>query len=67
MPRPTFTLDTGDEEMVVEIETGRVDGRFPPRALRHVLEWCELHRQELLADWALARAGRPLLPIEPLE
>jgi hypothetical protein len=64
---PHFHARYGDHEIVVQIETGLVEGRFPRRALRHVLEWHALHRVELAVDWALAEAGRPLRPIEPLE
>jgi hypothetical protein len=62
-----FHARYGDDEIVVEIESGRVAGRFPPRALRHVLDWQQLHREELLIDWGLARDGEPLRPIAPLE
>ena len=44
-----------------------VHGRFPRRALRHVLDWAALHRGELLANWELARQGEPLNRIPPLE
>jgi hypothetical protein len=44
-----------------------VEGRFPPRALRHVLEWYEINRKELEEDWALAISYRPLRRIKPLE
>jgi hypothetical protein len=64
---PHFHAEYGEFEVVVQIESGVVDGRFPPRALRHVFEWLDLHRRELLEDWALAAARRPLRPIEPLE
>lgn len=57
----------GDFEVTVEIETGVVNGRFPRRALTHVVEWTELHRNELMANWALAREGRPLRSVAPLE
>lgn len=57
----------GEHEISVEVESGAVHGRFPNRALRHVLEWAELHKAELLANWDLARAGKPLNRIEPLE
>lgn len=57
----------GEHEISVEVESGAVNGRFPNRALRHVLEWAELHKAELLANWDLARAGKPLNRIEPLE
>ena len=57
----------GDFEVTVEIESGRVNGNFPKRALAHVQEWRDLHRVELLRAWALARASQPLPRIEPLE
>ena len=57
----------GDFEITIEIESGRVNGEFPKRALSHVLEWKELHRVELLEAWSHARASRPLPRIDPLE
>ena len=57
----------GDFEVTVEIETGHVNGTLPKRAQSHVLEWLQLHRDELRAAWALARESRPLPKIEPLE
>ena len=35
---PHFHAMYGDYEITVEIETGVINGRFPKRALRHVLE-----------------------------
>lgn len=57
----------GEYEISVEVESGAVHGKFPPRALRHVLEWTDLHRQELIENWQLARKGQPLKRIAPLE
>ncbi|MBI5217209.1 MAG: DUF4160 domain-containing protein [Ignavibacteriae bacterium] len=65
--KPHFHAEYGDYRITVEIETGTVNGYFPPRALRHVLEWCELHKQELLDDWNLAIQRKPLKKITPLE
>lgn len=53
--------------IIVEIETGKVTGKFPRRALTHVLEWWLQHREELLANWQLATQKQPLRKIEPLE
>ncbi len=64
---PHSHAEYGDYEITVEIETGVVEGGFPKRALRAVLEWADLHRDELLGDWHLARLEQPLNPIEPLE
>ena len=44
-----------------------MSGRFPRRALGLVLEWCVIHKAELLADWVLAAEKLPLNPILPLE
>jgi hypothetical protein len=57
----------GSLQITVAVETGAVAGDFPPRALAHVQEWRRLHRAELLDTWNLARAGKPLPRIEPLE
>jgi hypothetical protein len=64
---PYFHAKYGDFEITVDIETGAVQGHFPRRALKHVLEWFELHQAELRADWELARERQPLRKIAPLE
>jgi len=64
---PHFHAVYGENEVTVEIENGVVEGRFPRRALSAVLEWYELHRDELRINWDLARAELPLNRIEPLE
>ncbi|MEW6728352.1 MAG: DUF4160 domain-containing protein [Pseudomonadota bacterium] len=57
----------GDYEITVDIETGAVSGTFPKRALRLVLEWYELHKDELMDDWELCRLSQMPRPISPLE
>ena len=64
---PHFHAEYGEYEMTVQIDSGIVEGKFPRRALSAVLEWHELHRQELARNWDLAREERPLNRIEPLE
>lgn len=64
---PHFHAVYGGHEISVEVETGRIHGQFPPRALKLVIEWRDLHETELLENWALAKAGQPLKSIAPLE
>jgi Domain of unknown function (DUF4160) len=64
---PHFHAVYGEDRITVEIETGAVSGRFPRRALSLVLEWHTRHKDELLRDWQLARQGKPLGRIAPLE
>ena len=58
-----------DADTIVNILTLEVmqPGPLKRRALGLVLDWAELHRDELLANWELAREGKPLNQIAPLE
>ncbi len=65
---PHFHAKYGGEEIQISIaELATLRGRLPRRAQALVLEWADLHRAELLANWELARNRRPLAHIEPLE
>lgn len=64
---PHFHAYYGNDMITVEIETGKVVGKFPRRALSHVLEWSLQHRDELSKNWELATKKQPLNKIEPLE
>lgn len=64
---PHFHAKYGEYEITVNILNGIVEGMFPKRALRHVLEWYEIHKDELVEDWALCRKREQPKQIEPLE
>ena len=67
-PPPHFHVYYGDDAAKIDIETLRVsEGKLRRRSLALVLEWAVGHREELLENWRLAEAHRPLNPIEPLE
>lgn len=64
---PHFHAKYQNFKISVNIESGVVSGEFPKRALRAVLDWYDLHKEELLIDWQLAREDQPLIKIKPLE
>ena len=64
---PHFHAKYGDDEVIIEIQTGKVTGNILPRVLNMVHEWRELHKDELMADWKLAEESKPLKRIKPLE
>ena len=64
---PHFHAQYGDYDISVEILSGVVDGKFPKRALSMIMEWYELHKDELMEDWNLAREHKELKRIDPLE
>ena len=65
---PHFHVRYGEKRAIIAIESLKVlDGALPTRALGLVLEWVSMHRDELDANWRLARAKQPLESIAPLE
>jgi hypothetical protein len=52
----------------VAIDDGRMlGGNIPPKQLKMVQAWIEIHKDELLADWELAVAGETPYRIAPLQ
>jgi hypothetical protein len=64
---PHFHAEYGGFEISVEIESGIVTGRFPPRALKHVQDWADQNRELLAGNWDFAQNRLPLKLIKPLE
>ena len=64
---PHFHVKYNEHRATIDIRELRIlEGNLPQRVLALVLEWSFLHRNELLADWELAREGKPLQKIDPL-
>lgn len=63
---PHFHAEYQDFEVTMEIANGLVTGKMPRRALNLLWAWVDEHQDELERNWELARARRPLEPIEPL-
>lgn len=64
---PHFHAIYGEFEAEIEISTGNcIAGSLPRRAEMMVREWVAAHRDELVANWNLARQSQPLNPIPPL-
>ena len=64
---PHFHAQYAEHEAQIDIRRGIViAGYLPRRQLRLVLAWAELHADELMQNWELARAGQPLRSIQGL-
>jgi hypothetical protein len=48
------------------LRCGVLEGKLPRRALNLVLDWAELHRDELLSDWDKCRLHHQPDKIKPL-
>lgn len=64
---PHFHAFYAGEQALIGITTlSLFAGRLAPRALGLVIEWANLHQEELLADWRRAQGQEPLNAIDPL-
>ena len=64
---PHFHAKYSGHEALFDFSGAVLEGSLPNRATRLVKDWLALHEEELSANWHRARAGEPLLPIEPLD
>lgn len=66
--KPHIHAKYGEFKASIDIETAEIlDGKLLNRQLRLVQAWIEIHKDELLADWALAVEGNRPFKIEPLK
>jgi hypothetical protein len=64
---PHFHARHADGAAKVRIDSLEpIESTLGRRQLRFVLAWAELHQDELLENWRLARAGETLREIGPL-
>jgi hypothetical protein len=64
---PHFHAKYGDDEVTVDIQTGKINGVMSRRALTMIEEWRVLHLEELLENWQFAGTRQSLRRIAPLE
>ena len=64
---PHIHVEYRDMEAVIAIPSGNlIEGEIPPRKLKLVQAWIEIHQEDLMADWVLASRGEPVFKIDPL-
>ena len=64
---PHFHAKYGEYQGIFLIKDLRMsEGNLPKKVKNLVLEWADDNRENLIEDWDLARAEKPLKKIEPL-
>lgn len=65
---PHFHARYGEYEALIQISPlGILKGKLPPRALSLVMEWAQIHQEQLMEDWNYAASNKKLHKIPPLE
>ena len=58
----TFMLDMQKDEGVYQIPDGiLIEGSIPSNKEKLLMAWIEIHKEELMADWQLARLATKYL------
>lgn len=64
---PHLHVEYQGEEAVVCIPDGELlAGGIPSNKMKLLQAWIEIHREELMADWAIAIKGGEIFRIDPL-
>ena len=65
---PHIHADYQGESVVLSIPDGDIlAGDFPPKKLKLVRAWIEIHHEALLANWELTVNGKTVFTIDPLK
>lgn len=64
---PHFHAQYGNYQVIVEIGAGVIEGKFPKRALRLVMEWYEKNKDLLMQNWYSIKETGKFTKIQPLE
>jgi hypothetical protein len=64
---PHFHVKYNDNRALISIDDLKVlEGSLPARILGLVIEWAELHKEELMRDWDMVKSTGKYFKIDPL-
>ncbi len=64
---PHMHVEYQGYKAIFDLDGNIVSGKMPKTQCRLVAAWCEIHREELLANWELCKDGEKPYSIKPLE
>jgi hypothetical protein len=64
---PHFHIEYNEYKASIDIKNfGLIDGKVPAKVLGLVIEWAEIHQEELLQNWNNIKESGEYIKIEPL-
>jgi hypothetical protein len=64
---PHFHIEYNEYKASIDIKNfGLIDGKVPAKVLGLVIEWAEIHQEELLQNWNNIKESGKYIKIEPL-
>jgi hypothetical protein len=66
--KPHIHVEYQNHQAVITLPDGKLlRGTLPQAKRKLVAAWIEIHREELMADWALAARKESIFKIDPLK
>ncbi len=56
-----------EHEAVLTLDGELIEGSLPPKKMRILRAWMDIHEEELEADWKMLKSGEPFFRIDPLK
>lgn len=63
---PHMHVQYQDMQMVMDLETGLMEGRFPPHGIALVQKWLEKYRSEIIKNWEIVLNDSTVKQVKPL-
>ena len=63
---PHFHATYQEHNGMFDFDGNLLEGEMPQKQIKLIAAWCELHRDDLEANWELSRENGELFRIEPL-
>lgn len=64
---PHFHARYQGMEAIFDLEGKIIGGAFPSAQTKLVVAWCEIHHDELIADWEMTSKRKTAFKIDPLK
>ena len=63
---PHFHAEYQGRDVALDFDGEILEGNIPPKKLKLVIAWAEIHKEDLEANWKLLSEGREYFRIDPL-
>ena len=63
---PHIHAEYQEYEVAISLEGEVLSGEIPPKKLKLVQAWIEIHNEDLIANWKLLSEGKEFFKIDPL-
>lgn len=64
--KPHIHAEYQDDEVAISLDGDVIEGKLPPKKLRMVQTWIDIHKEDLEANWKLLQNGSECFKIPPL-